>query len=120
MKMNYTHDGYSIEITTEHSSSSNGQPVLLSDGRLTETVVEYEPDDCSCTILGMLADVRGIHDGPKTRRQLSRLADDLQLSVLSGTDCDRVIAEFQRRAASPTVLLTKIDVNEPLPFFDAE
>jgi hypothetical protein len=98
MKATFSHDGYEYTLTNEHAASSYGQPVLLlSANRLTDAVVTYEPDECGCTILALLADIRGIHNGPETRRQLSRLAEEMEVNVSRGADYDRVIEEFIAR-----------------------
>lgn len=100
MKATFSTDDHSYEITTEHASSSHGQPVLLSDGQLTDVEVEYEPEFPEPpTALRLLADVAGVWGGPETRRQLHALADEMLASVESprGADYDRVIDEFIRR-----------------------
>ncbi len=43
MKLTFSYDGYDFEITTDHHAC-NGPPVVLSDGRLVDVDVIYEPD----------------------------------------------------------------------------
>ena len=49
-------------ITTDFPSSSYGQPVVLCDGQITDIGVVYEPNECGCNVLDMLADAAGIHN----------------------------------------------------------
>jgi len=45
MKISFQRDGYEYVITNEHTGASYGQPVLLADGKVTDTRVKYEPDE---------------------------------------------------------------------------
>jgi hypothetical protein len=76
--------------------------VVLVNEELTDDVrvVEYDPDESYCpSILDMLADNAGIHNGPRTRRDLYTLQAEMIGSIVqpNGADYDRVIAEFIRR-----------------------
>lgn len=105
MKAAFTFDGYQLEITTEHAASSYGQAILLSDGRLTDVAVDYEPDDEQPTAIDLLADAAGVWGGPQTRRELAAMAETMlsEIKVPCGADYDRVIQAFvtegQRLAA---------------------
>ncbi len=90
-------DGRQVIITNEHATSSYGLPVVLVDGEITDIGVEYEADRCECNILDMLADAAGIHNGPRTRRALRSLADEMLPDNPRGGDYDPVIDEFVRR-----------------------
>lgn len=100
MKATFRTDGYEYELTTEHATSSLGQPVLLSDGQLTDVQIDYQPDTPEApTPLDLLADVAGIWNGPETRRQLAILAQEMLSAIVqpNGADYDTVISEFIRR-----------------------
>ena len=89
-----------IEVITEHAASSHGQPVVLVNGELANWPVEYEPDECSCNILDMLADERGVHNGWRTRSALRAVRDahfrEHGVEVARAVDYDWVINKFIR------------------------
>ncbi len=100
MKATFSRDGHEYCLTTEHAASSHGRPVLLSDGELTDVLVEYLADEVRMpAALELLADAAGIWGGPETRRRLEALADEILSGKENpnGADYDRVIAEFQAR-----------------------
>lgn len=97
MKASITIGEREFTITTDFPSSCHGQPVVLVDGQITDIPVAYEPDECGCNVLDLLANVAGIHDGPVTRRNLHLLADDVLPPDPYGADYDAVITEFKRR-----------------------
>ena len=96
MKVAFAFRGYHLEITTDHAASSHGQPVVLSDGRLTDAAVDYVPDDEQPTALDLLADAAGIWAGPQTRRELAAVAETMlsETDAPRGADYDRVIDAF--------------------------
>ncbi len=105
-------NGHHIEVTTEHSASSYGHPVVLVDGHLADVAVEYYPDECNCTPLTLLADQAGICHGGETRRQLRLLAEELypqawREDTLTGLEIEHVICEFKRRGEE----LAKLEEN---------
>jgi hypothetical protein len=101
MRMSMSIGAHQYEITTDHSASSYGQPVVLRDGELTNLTAEYSADECHCSALGLLADIAGIHNGPATRTALDTLAAELYPhGIRSGAACDAVIAEFRKRGAA--------------------
>lgn len=99
MTATITYNRHTITITTEHAASSYGLPVVLLDGQLTDISVEYTPAEPECpSALEQLATMAHVHDGRRTRKDLSTLADELcPEGIRSGADADRVVAEFQRR-----------------------
>ena len=97
MKAEFGLNGETIAVTTEHDGHSYNEPQLVIDGLLIEGVVDYEPDVCDCTILGLLADEAGIHNGQRTRRDLRSLADVMLPAEPRGAHYDMVIDEFLQR-----------------------
>lgn len=96
-------EGKGVEVTTEHAGSSYGIPVVVVDGEIVGQVAEYVPDECNCTILGLLADQAGVWGGPATRRELSALGVELYgTRAWTGAECDDIIAQFRaRKEANP-------------------
>lgn len=92
--------GHDIEITTERSESSYGQPVVVVDGAITDTQAVCDGvlwDHVCDGLLSQMADGAGIHVGPKTRADLRDLAKTLLPGSPRGADYDRVIDEFRSR-----------------------
>lgn len=89
-------EGKEIVITTDHAASRYGTPVVLVDGTLTDTPVEYQGDEpAPPTLLDLMADRAGVWGGAQTRRDLAALAVEM-----SGQPEEKIIKEFQRRGRS--------------------
>jgi hypothetical protein len=100
MKLTLKLGGNEYTVTTEHSTSSHGIPVVLRDGEITDIQAEYTADEAAtCHPLDSLAEAAGVWCGPRTREALHDLAGEMLAEVERprGEDYDRVIAEFQRR-----------------------
>ena len=92
-------------ITTDHSASSYGIPVVLRDGELSDIIAEYEADEPDMpTALDLLADAAHVWGGPATRRALADYAAAHLPEDPTGADYDRILGEFvaegQRRRAA--------------------
>ena len=101
MKIGYLFGGHKHEITTEHSASSYGAPILLVSGKVVSEVF-YEADEIHHpSILDQLARQAGVWPGPATLSALQDLANEMLADVENprGADYDRVVDEFIRRGA---------------------
>lgn len=97
-----TYGGREITITTDHSASSYGQPVVTINGKLADIEVDYTPPVTPDmpSLIDQIADLANIWGGGATRRALAALVEEMYPDGLtSGADGDKVIAEFQRRGA---------------------
>lgn len=96
LEIRFEYDGKEFCITTEHSASSYGQPVVLVDGELTNIVPEVEFSTSERSPLDHIADAWGIHKGWYTRSKLHTLADNLLENVPQpiGADYDKVCLIF--------------------------
>ena len=93
-------DGQQITLTTEHSASSYGQPVVLVNGVVIDAHVNMELDEPELpSALDSMSDDAGIHDGAVTRSALYELTQELaqQPSEGLGAWYDRIISEFKKR-----------------------
>jgi hypothetical protein len=100
MKAQVTIGGREITITTEHSASSYGLPVVLIDGELTNLPATFEHEPGQTTALDLLADRAGIHFGFRTRDALRKAVRERYGEEPTGTQIDQAIEDFKAARAA--------------------